>query len=436
MLVQSFVQTLRKLAEERSYARQVAAVAPLVAVQALVDVPRGWADKAVENAVVSRLGAEVVPSWRRGAGRALGRFPAVLTAPAFFSGIKDVKEGRKEQGVAKVLGASAIAAGLKGGTEAAVEHGVKDPKFWKKVRDVAGVRTVFGVGSGVLTAATVAGLMGKEKSDKGWRRVVLPALAGAAIGAARGGAERAWTERAMGRKLLSTSGGRRALFGAAAGRAVSGAAGAAVLSELARHFMKKQGGAQTAADLYAQVMESSSTLSDEELRAQVAAARARTSTPTGRAVAAGFGDEAARRVGKPQVGAVVTPGKADLAVLAAAMLAPTVVTSAVLSQSPSARDHLLSDAVDRMISNEGVKRIRAGLNFWGDIQPASPPQAFFVTIQPGDATYRRLSQVKGGTAVTGLVDAGFRKFISAREQELPEVRLLFCQIFWLSNSPF
>ena len=238
----AFALALVKEAKEkkRSYPGAMLALAPAAAASAAADFPRGWVDEAVKRRIAGTPpGAP--KSWKRGAGRATGRLGAALvTTPMFFDGIKDIKEAKtKEQrnrGLAKIIGSGAVFSATKGGIEEGIAGGLK--KGFKKALDVGKIRGLIGAGAAAATAASIAKSMkGSSKQSRSAKnRFIMPAVAGAGIGALKGGAEYAWVERSGLLKKLKTP---KKILGSVAGRAASGALGALALSEIARAAMKK-----------------------------------------------------------------------------------------------------------------------------------------------------------------------------------------------------
>ncbi len=181
-------------------------------------------------------------AWKLGTGRAVGRLTAgTATAPLFFSGIKDIKEGDRKKGYAKVLAASGVYSAGKGGIEAAVDSGknVTRKQLLKRMGAIGSTRGLIGLGSGVITAASIAEAQKKSSKLKGKKgkkekgRFLLPAAIGAGVGGVKGGIE-GLIDPNVAKKTL------RSVGGSAAGRAASGVIGALAISEIARSLAKKE----------------------------------------------------------------------------------------------------------------------------------------------------------------------------------------------------
>tara|TARA_Y100001973_G_scaffold91992_1_gene141239 strand:+ start:1703 stop:3529 length:1827 start_codon:yes stop_codon:yes gene_type:complete len=377
----AFALALVKEAKEkkRSYPGAMLALAPAAAASAAADFPRGWVDEAVKRRIAGTPpGAP--KSWKRGAGRATGRLGAALvTTPMFFDGIKDLKESKtKEQrnrGLAKIIGSGAVFSATKGGIEESIAGGLK--KGFKKALDVGKVRGLIGAGAAAATAASVAKSMkGSDKQSKSAKnRFIIPAAAGAGIGALKGGAEYAWVERSGLLKKLKTP---KKILGSAAGRAASGALGALALSEIARAAMKKTAsesdknsgrwsavnfGPKTG-DIYDQVSGWSKATPSMDIRSEMDKMIDPEKTPTRRAAyyamhdtLSGRGEETPPLLVRDKVHPrTKAPNIVDSAAIAAVVASPYVAWEAIKKISPTMEDTVLQDALDRMLKSKDIFR--------------------------------------------------------------------------------
>lgn len=245
----AFSYEICKIAQEKSkrkkkgYGAAFLATAPMAAAQAAGDFPKGYVDKKVNVAVSKGIKPAIkAKAWKLGTGRAVGRLTAgTATAPLFFSGIKDIKEGDRKKGYAKVLAASGVYSAGKGGIEAAVDSGknVTRKQLLKRMGAIGSTRGLIGLGSGVITAASIAEAQKKSSKLKGKKgkkekgRFLLPAAIGAGVGGVKGGIE-GLIDPNVAKKTL------RSVGGSAAGRAASGVIGALAISEIARSLAKKE----------------------------------------------------------------------------------------------------------------------------------------------------------------------------------------------------
>jgi hypothetical protein len=385
LLQTAFSYELSKIAEEKGkkrkgYGAAFMATAPLAVAQAAGDFPKGYVDKKVEVAVAKGLGAaRKAKAWKMGTGRAAGRLVAgPVSAPLFFSGIKDIQEGDRKKGYAKVLAASGGYSAGKGAVEAAIESGGSRKQVLKAIKEIGGTRGLIGLGAGVVTAASIAEAQkGKKKSERG--RFVIPAAIGAGLGAAKGGVEGLMDSRVE--KTLRGVGGK------AAGRAASGVIGALAISEIARKLhggkTKKASalpeGSQpipnmnpTPSAIYAKTRHEAKTKSTETLESFLKARTDPESSPSRRAITYAVNDELRVRGVKVQDEEIrkqthppMVPGTSVLhtAAAAAVVAAPALVWSAGLADlSLSEKDMVLRDAMENMIAQEGIGRTEASVS--------------------------------------------------------------------------
>ncbi len=173
---------LEKAAEKDSYPAQVAKLAPAVAAKSLVDLPKAAIEKSVESRILKQ------PPKMKSIGKgALGRYGGgvlgVTTAPLFFSGMKDLRDGspeEKKKGTAKILAASGLYQYGKGGLEYGAQKGAKAALGGATSRMLVSLP-----GTGLIVAGA---LKGSQEKNEG-KKYLYGALGGAAGGLAKGGLE-------------------------------------------------------------------------------------------------------------------------------------------------------------------------------------------------------------------------------------------------------
>jgi hypothetical protein len=405
----AFSYELCKIAQEKSkkkgYGAAFMATAPLAVAQAVGDFPKGYVDKKVEVAVAKGLKPAIkAKAWKVGTGRAVGRLVAgPATAPLFFSGVKDIKDGDRKKGYAKVLAASGVYAGAKGGIESAVEGGKKATKALSpRMKRIAATRGILGLGSGVITAGSIAEAQRKSSKLKGGKADKNRFLAPAAIGAGIGGAKGA-IEGAMDPSVAKTV---RGIGGKAAGRAASGVIGALAISEIARSLSKpkvkkasadKQPQIPTTSQIYSQVRVDAGQKPDQVLQDFLRMRPNPEKTPTSRAVTYAVNDELRSRgvpvqrekvrhqTYPPHKTQVERTNIAHTAAVAAVVASPSLVWSVGISgmKTPQ-KDMAIKDALERLAATEGIERIHAGIGSGGLINFNRPAEPFFITAGPED----------------------------------------------------
>lgn len=398
------------------YHHAMLAAAPAALAQSAADIPKGWTDKAVDQAI--RHGKIKEPAISRGLARAGARLPAALaTTPVFLSGIKDVRDARtkkqRNRGFAKIVGSGAAYSTLKGWTEPHIEARLLGTKAAKGVAGrTAAIRGVLGLGAAAGIAGSVAGLHRKHRGKKTspLKRYGAPALAGAGIGALKGGLEEAVMPGVM--KRLKTPKFIRGVGAKAGGRAAAGAIGAIALSEIAKKMMPKTAAAShmkhyrntqdmtmdvkmplSPGALYGQTKSWADTQSTDDLMAQYNAHLERgdpEKTPTRRAVGYAMFDSLDVRGQKatpPKMRDQVHPREhvpdtsiVDIVAAGAVVGAPAVVWQIGIDGMPrAAKDQVLAEALDRLIAEKGIARIEAGATFWGKpTWDKKSPAAFYV----------------------------------------------------------
>lgn len=176
---------LEKTAKKKkkdSYPAQVAKLAPAVAVKSLADLPKAAIEKGVESRILGE--APKAKSIGKGAlGRYGGGVLGVTTAPLFFSGMKDMRDGSpadQKKGAAKILGATAAYQLGKGGLEYGAQKGAKSALKGAASRMLVSMPS---------TALMVAGALKGAQSKDEKKKYLLGALGGAAGGLAKGSIE-------------------------------------------------------------------------------------------------------------------------------------------------------------------------------------------------------------------------------------------------------
>jgi len=411
----AFSYELCKIAQEKSkkrnYGAQMLAAAPVAVATSAADFPKGWVDKKVEVAVSKGLKPAVkAKAWKSGFGRASGRLGAsVLTTPLFYSGIKDLKEGRQREGTAKVLAAGGAYSGIKGGLEAGIKNrgrGLTSTQIKDLAKKIGGTRGIIGLGSAAITARSIAKAQKKGKKLSWKDRVAVPALIGAGIGAPKGAIEKVVEDGAKKtlKSLKGPNAGKalRGIGGAAAGRAAAGVIGAVAISEAARMMTKKSSeyqpqpqltAASSAGQLYASTRSQARGVSDQGLQSFLKQRPDPERTPSRRAVTYAVNDELRTRglpVPREQVRHQTHPPMmkgtsiAHTAAAAAVIAAPSLVWELGISpMKAKEKDLVLQDALDQMSADRGLERINAGSS--GDsIHFGKKPSAYYRGFDPSD----------------------------------------------------
>jgi hypothetical protein len=430
-LLTAFSLETIKVAKEKSkrkgYLGEVAKAAPFAVATAIADVPKGWVDSAVDQAITKVPKELKEPTWKRAVGRGSGRLVAGLaTSPVFLSGIKDLQSkepDRKKKGMAKVVGSGLVYSTLKGGIEAKIAPGdvaeavgKKARKGnWKTVVETAGTRGALGVGAAALTAAAVAKATSKPKRRKGakkpkkksfLKKYVAPAAMGAAIGAGKGGIEGAIKSGRTPLKIL----------GKAGGRAAAGALGATAMAEGVRRFMPKtaasnEGLPPTPGELYGHVSTWSGNQKTPNILREYNSLRSDLGerSPSSRAAVYAMHDELSRRgqrIPGPSMRDRVIPRskpttRADLATIAAVIAAPTLVFTAVQAIPPKAKDLVLEDALDSLYLQKKFTRRVAEENMFGVAQSSYQPGTNIISLAARGKAHPEATAHELGHAMAG-----------------------------------
>lgn len=231
--------------KKKSYASQVAAVAPAFTLKALVgDLPKGSVEKLVEGKLKGSKEStkNLLKSGikGRGSGRALGAALGVASAPMFLGGLKLVgSKNKKDQakGLAMIGASAGTYQSVKGFTEGYREARAGNAKKAKSI--IEGIR-LGGIRMGYKTPAALAlGLgiaAGRKKSKKNSSsKFIIPGLTGAAIGAASRGGE-GLAKDILAKKGLGAS--IKNVLPRAGGGAASGLLGGLVLGGIIDSAMK------------------------------------------------------------------------------------------------------------------------------------------------------------------------------------------------------
>lgn len=444
----SFLDELTKIGRassekdrKKGYGAAVVATAPAAIAQAASDYPKGWVDKKVETAVGQGWKkARKVNAWKTGAGRAAGRLGAgVATAPVFFSGIKDVREGEKKRGYAKIVGSSGAFSLGKGGIEAAVEGGknLNRAQLMNRIRRVAGTRGLLGTASGVATAIGVARSQKGDKKDQGSfkNRVLKPAAIGTGIGAMKGAIEDV--------AVRGSKATRRSVAAGASGRAAAGALGALAISEISRKLAKKDkekkaslavpgsqplpAMAPSPGQLYDQTRDAMKERPTEDLQAFLKVNEDPERTPSRRAVTYAVNDELrSRGVSVPKEKVRDRTRKKDIppttllhtATAAAIVSAPSLAWEMGFLKVPKKQQNvMLQDAMDRLIAAQGIELITAGTS-GESLDLNAKPSDFYASLPGGKDPFQ---VVKGSgqeaDRVRKLYRKGQRRFISTTDRD-------------------
>ena len=202
---------------KKSYGAQVAAVAPAFGIKALLgDLPKAGIEKAVE----SKMSGSKKPSMKllseglkgRGTGRALGAGLGIATAPLFLGGISMLNSNNssdKAKGLALIGLSTGAYQTTKGFAEGFQEARVANKSKAKSVADglrLGAIRTGYKLPMALALGMSVAS--GRKKSKDGKRpstakKLLTPALTGAALGAVSRGGEGLAKDLMSGKKLTT-----------------------------------------------------------------------------------------------------------------------------------------------------------------------------------------------------------------------------------------
>tara|TARA_B100001250_G_C19813058_1_gene796747 strand:- start:2915 stop:4747 length:1833 start_codon:yes stop_codon:yes gene_type:complete len=235
--------------ENKSYIKQVALAAPVFGAKALLgDLPKGAIEHAVQEKVFkpkTSFTKELKTGFKgRGLGRALGAGLGIATAPIFLKGLSlagSSSKSDRNKGLALIAATGGVYAGKKGFSEGYASARSLSNSKAKSILSglqLGGVRVSYKVPAAVFLGLSVAKgrSSSKGKSPSTIKKLMLPALSGAAVGALSRGAEAA---------VLKPGGraGSRAIAAAAAGGGAGGALGGLVLAgavDGAMKLMKKE----------------------------------------------------------------------------------------------------------------------------------------------------------------------------------------------------
>jgi len=243
---------------KRGYLGTALALSPMAVIKGGVDIPEGMVDKAVEHSIAEKAkptlkGLVSKDAIRRGLVRGGFHVPfAAATAPIFFSGMKDLKEGQRtgdkkqvRRGYAKVLGSG----GILGAGKATAEGAFETAKGTGRFASIAGKGITR---AGTNMAFSLPMIMGiakgekeREKGKGGMGKYLYPAVGGATSGALKGGIEGAGQNQRLIRAAMKEGKGatltalRKHVLAPAGGRAAATAIGGLALGELVHRFSKR-----------------------------------------------------------------------------------------------------------------------------------------------------------------------------------------------------
>lgn len=220
---------------EPSYGKQLAALAPAIAVKSLADIPKGAVEGGIESKILTGQAA-LKKAGKKGLGRYAGGMAGIGTAPVFFSGMQDLKSDdrrRKKKGVAKVLGSGLLYQAGKGAGEHIGENfGAKGASSLRKVLQSGSAKAIANVPSALGLAYGIH--KGSKTKDKK-KKYLYGALAGTAGGFGKGVTEAAVKSRHLrGGKLLKAIGAK------GVARAGGGLLGGVVLTGVMDKLVKKR----------------------------------------------------------------------------------------------------------------------------------------------------------------------------------------------------
>ena len=234
-----------------SYYSSMKQVVPYAALQGVIDFPRGTLDSSIKNKVVrGSFKSPKKNNLKYGIGKGLGRFVgSVATTPLLLKGINQISNAKtkkdRREGYKKALGAGLAFSAIKSGIMGVGEHGspfkrdatgqlTSDAKkALQKIKRMASVRSLIGLGAMGLTAKSISSNIKPKRKEKSfYSDVVKPTAAGLGIGAGAGALESLYVNR--GSPNL-----KRKVLGSALGRGASGAVGGLVLENIIKNLNKK-----------------------------------------------------------------------------------------------------------------------------------------------------------------------------------------------------
>lgn len=373
----AFSSELVKISESQkkdtqpSYLKAVVAGLPVVAAQAASDVPEGMIERGVQNRIL-KLG-KLPPAGgllNIGGVRFASRIGAgAFTTPLFVSGMGDIAHAKnkkdEKKGLAKIVAAGGVYAGLRGGIEAGLDSEYRHMPVLDRLKRVAGPKAFRGIASAAATGVMVGRGLRKQKNEKNpslVTRYAAPAAIGAGMAGLGGLYEAGIAEG------FRTPQARWRVGAKVGGKAVAGAAATLFLSELMKKVLsgkEKKAEAKTSgmptgpgpSEMNSRVAawaKSADTKQVKDLYDDLAARGAETS-PSSRAVFYALHDELTSRgvrLPDPKLRGSVSKVKSttvvDTVLLASAAVAPSLIWEGISSLPDTQRDGVLRDALDRL----------------------------------------------------------------------------------------
>lgn len=243
----AFASALVKIANDESherkkpgYLRAVATGLPFVAAQAVSDIPESMIERGVQNKILQRGG---LPPAGKLLNTGLLRFGSrigagAFTTPIFLSGMHDITNQKNKyderKGVAKLMAAGGLYAGLRGGIEAKFDTELAHIPMQTRLKKVVGFKTLRGIGAAAATGVMLGRNLREQRSTDNptfMQKYVKPALIGSAMAAGSSVVEGALTEG------FKTPEARLRIGAKVGGKMVAGAAATLFLSQLMKRFM-------------------------------------------------------------------------------------------------------------------------------------------------------------------------------------------------------
>lgn len=363
-----------------SYLKAVVAGLPVVGAQALSDIPEGMIERGVQNQI---LKAGKLPSagslMNVGGVRFASRIGAgTLTTPLFVSGMNDIAhaKNKKEEraGLAKLVAAGGVYAGLRGGIEAGLDTEYRHLPALDRVKRVAGPKALRGIASATATGLMVGRGLRKQREDKNpsvFKKYVTPAAIGAGMAGLGGLYEAGIAEG------FRTPEARWRVGAKVGGKAAAGAAATLFLSELMERALRgKEKRAEvgdqfapTPTNLNTQTAAWAKSADTKDILRFYAELRARGGerSPSSRAAYYALHDELSRRGEKldqlemrEQTSGKVRVSPWAGAATVALVTVPSLAFSSIMKLPATERDQVLSDALDNLYVQGKIHKYTEG----------------------------------------------------------------------------
>lgn len=367
----------QKKDKQPNYLKAVVAGLPVVAAQAASDVPESIIERGVQNRI---LKAGKLPSAGSlvnvGGVRFASRIGAgAFTTPLFVSGMGDIASAKNKKdenrGLAKIVAAGGVYAGLRGGIESAIDTEYKHMPMLDRLKRVAGPKAFRGIASAAATGVMVGRGLRKQKSEKNpsvMTRYVAPAAIGAGMSGLGGLYEAGIAEG------FRTPQARWRVGAKVGGKAAAGAAATLFLSELMKKVLPgKEKKAEavpsntpTPANLNTQISSWARSANTPDILSFYSDIKARGGerSPSSRSAYYALHDELRRRGEKVDTlevrdrvsGKVKNVNLADASKALLVISAPGIAFSYINSLPATDRDRVLSDALDNLYVQDKIRK--------------------------------------------------------------------------------